>query len=300
MVTGTPPFAADSMVATLRKATLDSPPDPRTLRPELPQPAEAALLRALEKEPARRFASAGGFALAFVRGLQGKSLTPSPQVFMAEAGSVPDDEPLAAPGVKRRHHARRWRVAVLIALPLAVLLVAVAVLTVGQGKRLAGAFELPRQTATTVDATQAATMTAATVAPQGSATPSPSTVGTPTQIPNGTPGSGGGTKPTATVSPSPTPSPPILHVSSVTYQRTGGQSVSALFTVSATGGGTLSWVATSQRQVSITPNQGQVTANQPGTTVTEAPAVSLRPFTVDITAQPGNQTQQVFIYVLPG
>ena len=72
LVTGTLPFiAGDSLHLALQH--LNTPPPPaRALRPELPEPADAALRKALAKRPEDRFESAGIFATAFSDGLRGE------------------------------------------------------------------------------------------------------------------------------------------------------------------------------------------------------------------------------------
>lgn len=72
LVTGQAPFQANSISEFIKKHAQEPPPPPRTFRPELPEPATAALLQALAKRPADRFASAGAFARAFALGVQGQ------------------------------------------------------------------------------------------------------------------------------------------------------------------------------------------------------------------------------------
>lgn len=62
--TGQRPFHADSLYDLLEHHVRTPPPSPRALRPELPAAFEALILRALEKDPARRFQSASELALA--------------------------------------------------------------------------------------------------------------------------------------------------------------------------------------------------------------------------------------------
>lgn len=57
LLTGRPPFAADSAVATLRQVVQNDPVPPRLLNPSLPRDLETICLRCLEKEPSRRYAS---------------------------------------------------------------------------------------------------------------------------------------------------------------------------------------------------------------------------------------------------
>src|SRR5229473_2950945 len=84
LVTGQLPFKADNPIAVGMKHLNEMPPSPRSLRPDLPEPAEAAILKALAKEPADRFASAGALAAAFDAGIRGQwaqELFPLPPVW---------------------------------------------------------------------------------------------------------------------------------------------------------------------------------------------------------------------------
>lgn len=64
LVTGQTPFGSESVLATAVKRLTEAPPAPRSLVPELSSVWEAAILRCLEREPARRFPSAGAFVAA--------------------------------------------------------------------------------------------------------------------------------------------------------------------------------------------------------------------------------------------
>jgi serine/threonine protein kinase len=72
LVTGRVPFQAGSVVELLFQIVQTPPPSPRQFRPELPEAAEAVLLRALAKSPAARFTSAGELAQAFRLGIHGE------------------------------------------------------------------------------------------------------------------------------------------------------------------------------------------------------------------------------------
>ncbi len=71
LVTGRVPFQGKGPLDVGIKHINEAPLPPRALRPELPEPAEASLLRALAKSPAERFASAGEFVDTFKAGLEG-------------------------------------------------------------------------------------------------------------------------------------------------------------------------------------------------------------------------------------
>jgi serine/threonine protein kinase len=57
MFTGTPAFQADTAVALALKQMRESPPPPHEVEPSIPVPIERAILKCLEKEPAKRFQS---------------------------------------------------------------------------------------------------------------------------------------------------------------------------------------------------------------------------------------------------
>jgi serine/threonine-protein kinase len=58
LVTGTPPFEGDSSVVVMGKQMREKPESPRRRNPALPPEVEAVILRALEKRPEDRYASA--------------------------------------------------------------------------------------------------------------------------------------------------------------------------------------------------------------------------------------------------
>jgi hypothetical protein len=64
MLTGALPFAGDNPGAVLMAHLQEPVPDPRELAPELPQDVAMATVRALAKDPADRFATAGELAAA--------------------------------------------------------------------------------------------------------------------------------------------------------------------------------------------------------------------------------------------
>jgi WD40 repeat protein/serine/threonine protein kinase len=78
LLTGRLPFNRDSTLELLRAVTSDEPPRPRRLQPRLPRDLEAITLHCLEKEPAKRYASAIELADDLRRFLAGKAIAARP------------------------------------------------------------------------------------------------------------------------------------------------------------------------------------------------------------------------------
>jgi serine/threonine-protein kinase len=62
LLTGRLPFEADTPMGVILKHLYDEPPRPSNLRPDLPGALDGIVLRALHKEPAERYPSAGALA----------------------------------------------------------------------------------------------------------------------------------------------------------------------------------------------------------------------------------------------
>jgi serine/threonine-protein kinase len=64
MLTGEPPFTAETPVGVAMRHIKERPPAPSKQQPEVPRSVDSIVLRALEKDPTRRWPSAGAFAQA--------------------------------------------------------------------------------------------------------------------------------------------------------------------------------------------------------------------------------------------
>jgi WD40 repeat protein len=78
LLTGRPPFQAESAVDTLVLVRTEEPVRPARLRPKMPRDLETICLRAMAKAPARRYASAGAFAADLRRWLRGEPILARP------------------------------------------------------------------------------------------------------------------------------------------------------------------------------------------------------------------------------
>jgi eukaryotic-like serine/threonine-protein kinase len=81
-LTGRPPFEAETNIAAAVVRLTKDPPPPRALRPGIPRPLEAIVMRALARDPNQRFASADDMCAALAR----LDVAPAPS-------SLPSDPP---------------------------------------------------------------------------------------------------------------------------------------------------------------------------------------------------------------
>jgi serine/threonine-protein kinase len=73
LFTGRPPFLSESNTALLLQHATEEVPDPRNLRPELPEGVASVVLRALVKDPAQRIASVEQFKHDLLTAYHGES-----------------------------------------------------------------------------------------------------------------------------------------------------------------------------------------------------------------------------------
>ena len=88
LLTGRPPFRADTRDETVRRVLHDDPDPPGRARPDVPADLETVCLKCLEKDPARRYASADALADDLGRFLDGgpvAAVPPSPLERLARA-----------------------------------------------------------------------------------------------------------------------------------------------------------------------------------------------------------------------
>ncbi|MGI9243671.1 MAG: serine/threonine-protein kinase, partial [Verrucomicrobiales bacterium] len=78
LLTGRPPFLADTPIETFRLALDQEPVPPRILNRKVPRDLETICLKCLEKDPAHRFASAGELAAELGRFVRGEPVETHP------------------------------------------------------------------------------------------------------------------------------------------------------------------------------------------------------------------------------
>ncbi|MFL5797851.1 MAG: protein kinase domain-containing protein [Actinomycetota bacterium] len=122
-LTGEPPYVRETEVAVMFAHLNDPPPSAAAIRPELPAAVDEVIARAMAKDPAERYPSAGAVASAARAGLGTGT---------AERETPPGGQPEAGATAERRRH-RRGLVAAGAIVAVAVAILAVVLLTRGGG-----------------------------------------------------------------------------------------------------------------------------------------------------------------------
>jgi serine/threonine-protein kinase len=94
LLTGRRPFGGEDSDAVKRQIRKSDPPRPRTLRPELSEAVEQVVLRCLEKEPRRRYQTAGELADHLRRCARSEPIPPQPECGFRRLGNAMGRHPL--------------------------------------------------------------------------------------------------------------------------------------------------------------------------------------------------------------
>ncbi|HYF26344.1 MAG TPA: Stk1 family PASTA domain-containing Ser/Thr kinase [Baekduia sp.] len=142
LLTGRVPFTGDSAVTIALKQVSEPPVPPGQLNPAISPQLEAVVMRALEKDPARRFADADEFLAALEDARHGTGTTvaftdptEATQIVQPSAAFAPvayESTTYAAPAPPVEENRRRWWPALLIGLLVAAVVVAVLLLAGGK------------------------------------------------------------------------------------------------------------------------------------------------------------------------
>jgi len=200
LLTGQLPFSAATSAAILYQHVHKTPPAPRTLQPKLPAQVEEVALRALEKDPAYRYPSAGALAEDLARAVQGKPLAP------ARKPATPGPVPTAAKAKPKRSFTA---IAVLIVVLACMIVASPGYLAFRNGwltpnpeaTSIAQFTETPQVAPATATATPTSTATT-TLTPEPE-TPTAAATATATRTPTATPTN----TPTPFITPTFTPTP---------------------------------------------------------------------------------------------
>jgi eukaryotic-like serine/threonine-protein kinase len=143
MLTGRPAFQGSDVATVLRRRIESDPPLPRSIDPTIPPQVEQALLPALSRDPARRYASAAAFRDA-LRAVSSDAQAHTIEIDRAALGKEP---PTRTPSDSRPAHVRPRAAGVATRdrprsrLALGALVLAMAALVVGLGLLLAAVLD---------------------------------------------------------------------------------------------------------------------------------------------------------------
>lgn len=114
LLVGRPPFVAETQIATAMMHVNEAPPPVRSIKPGIPRPLEAAIMKALEKDPDRRFQT----ALEMAAALDAPGSRPRAPTAIRTGAAAPGGAPATAA------HAgdTRWIVRVIAAIAVTVAL----------------------------------------------------------------------------------------------------------------------------------------------------------------------------------
>jgi serine/threonine protein kinase len=109
MVTGSVPFVAETPLAVLFKHISDPLPPPSLVKPDVPASIEKVILKALEKNPQNRFATAAEFVAAWKRAMEEKETLAQPTTLppSSPVSASNQVQPRPAPAARTRSKAAR-------------------------------------------------------------------------------------------------------------------------------------------------------------------------------------------------
>jgi eukaryotic-like serine/threonine-protein kinase len=88
LITGSPPFTGDSPVAVAYQHVRENAPPPSSLNPDVPPELDAIVLKAMAKNPANRYQSAGEMRADLIRAINGRPVEAEPVMTADEVTTV--------------------------------------------------------------------------------------------------------------------------------------------------------------------------------------------------------------------
>ncbi|MFL6128350.1 MAG: Stk1 family PASTA domain-containing Ser/Thr kinase [Mycobacteriales bacterium] len=88
LITGHPPFTGDSPVAVAYQHVRENAPPPSTINPDVPPELDAIVLKAMAKNPANRYQSAGEMRADLIRAINGRPVAAEPVMIDDEVTTV--------------------------------------------------------------------------------------------------------------------------------------------------------------------------------------------------------------------
>ena len=88
LITGSPPFTGDSPVAVAYQHVRENAPPPSSLNPDVPPELDAIVLKAMAKNPANRYQSAGEMRADLIRAINGRPVEAEPVMSADEVTTV--------------------------------------------------------------------------------------------------------------------------------------------------------------------------------------------------------------------
>ena len=88
LITGSPPFTGDSPVAVAYQHVRENAPPPSTINPDVPPELDAIVLKAMAKNPANRYQSAGEMRADLIRAINGRPVEAEPVMMHDEVTTV--------------------------------------------------------------------------------------------------------------------------------------------------------------------------------------------------------------------
>ncbi|MBM2850281.1 MAG: Protein kinase protein, partial [Anaerolineales bacterium] len=173
MVTGHVPFEAETPMAVVIKHITDPLPLPRTVKPDVPEPIERVILRALAKDPAHRYQTAGEFVQALAVAVRNVSVPEAARPVVAEAAPARREDVSLVTRVQQVWEKPRGKVALAGGGVIALILLGALLSRIPGNIAIIG----PRVTETAAAIAQATTTTAPTQATTAtSASPTVTTI----------------------------------------------------------------------------------------------------------------------------